>query len=359
MRGDGAASTCRFAFFKDAGTRVATVLLCASTLYLTLRPCLLAAGCEFWEAVSPHDANNQFVRWLHCIAPNSFLFSPRWGVFDPEEFSTARAALYSDYCRKYGSTATVDVRNLTLSWQTLRAMPLPPRLTGVPRILHQMHQSRAAVPTYLEEYVASCHAMSKGWVHVFWEDADFEPFLKSVYPAFWPIFDRLQPTIHKIDSIRYAILREYGGVYLDADVRCMKPLDSWLHHYKANASVLIEPIHIMASPRGHRIWRRAMEHIAKDPQWRIASGQLLEQSAKSPANHQGRVLIDTTSRRAERLFTASGHLQMLGVSTWHWRHERDAHIGLLDRGVAIATGLAVLLLVKRGKRVDWQERCCD
>ena len=329
--------------------RTGLVLVCVALLYCAfLRPMLQAAGCDFWETAVPQDVQNPLFQQLYRMFPGLFIFNPDWGIINPENFSPARQALYKDYCNKYASEATVDMRNRTVSWRSLEAISPNKMVAGVPLILHQMHHSRAALPAYLEEYVTGCRNMSKRWVHVLWEDSDFEPFLKTKYPNFWPTFEALETPILKIDAVRYAIMHAYGGVYLDADVHCLRPLNDWLRHYihpaAPNFSVLIEPIHIMGSPARHNFWQRIMDLLIKDSRWSVAGRGLLEPAARPFVNTRNAVLIDRTRLRSKRLFTKSRHFEMLGVSTWHWKHMRDRCLSICDACTVIISVLGVALL---------------
>jgi hypothetical protein len=131
--------------------------------------------------------------------------------------------------------------------------------------------------------------------------------------------------VQQIDAIRYAILHAFGGVYLDVDVRCMKPLDLFVRHFAQNYSVFVEPIHIMASPPRHPLWKAMMDRIRSDPNhaWRVAGGQLEEHARPFQAADE-RILIDRTRDQEKRAFFEAGFLTMLGVSTWQWKkHQED------------------------------------
>lgn len=61
-----------------------------------------------------------------------------------------------------------------------------------------------------------------------WTDAGSRDFIAENYPWFLDNFDSYTYPIQRADAIRYFVLHHYGGVYLDLDIGCVKPLDPLL-----------------------------------------------------------------------------------------------------------------------------------
>ena len=61
-----------------------------------------------------------------------------------------------------------------------------------------------------------------------WTDAGSREFIAEHYPWFLDNFDDYRYSIQRADAIRYFVLHHYGGVYLDLDVGCLRPLDQLL-----------------------------------------------------------------------------------------------------------------------------------
>src|ERR1700734_3968818 len=71
------------------------------------------------------------------------------------------------------------------------------------------------------------------WTHsnyMLWTDASSREFIAEHYPWFLDNFDDYTYPIQRADAIRYFVLHYYGGVYLDLDVGCLRPLDPLLVH---------------------------------------------------------------------------------------------------------------------------------
>lgn len=61
-----------------------------------------------------------------------------------------------------------------------------------------------------------------------WTDASSREFIAEHYRWFLDTFDDYTYAIQRADAIRYFVLHHYGGVYLDLDIGCLRPLDPLL-----------------------------------------------------------------------------------------------------------------------------------
>lgn len=64
--------------------------------------------------------------------------------------------------------------------------------------------------------------------YMLWTDASSREFIAEHYPWFLDTFDGYTYPIQRADAIRYFILYHYGGIYLDLDIGCLRPLDPLL-----------------------------------------------------------------------------------------------------------------------------------
>jgi len=91
-----------------------------------------------------------------------------------------------------------------------------------PKILHQFWAGEVSNrPIQLME---SCRVMHPHWEYRLWNESAFEWFSEVSRDLIrrthqWPM---------KADIARLEILKRFGGVYLDADTECLKPLDPLL-----------------------------------------------------------------------------------------------------------------------------------
>jgi inositol phosphorylceramide mannosyltransferase catalytic subunit len=61
-----------------------------------------------------------------------------------------------------------------------------------------------------------------------WTDESSREFIAEHYAWFLDTFNDYKYNIQRADAIRYFVLHHYGGVYLDLDIGCMRPLDPLL-----------------------------------------------------------------------------------------------------------------------------------
>ena len=99
--------------------------------------------------------------------------------------------------------------------------------SGIPRIIHQTWKD-TSVPNKFASWVKSWKKYSPNYQYWFWTDADARKLIEKRFPDFLPIYDMYPYVIHRADAIRYFILYEFGGVYVDLDMENVRPLDAGL-----------------------------------------------------------------------------------------------------------------------------------
>ncbi len=58
-----------------------------------------------------------------------------------------------------------------------------------------------------------------------WTDAGSREFIANRYSWFLETFDGYKYNIQRADAIRYFVLHHYGGIYIDLDMGCLRPID--------------------------------------------------------------------------------------------------------------------------------------
>ncbi|MFF3910135.1 glycosyltransferase [Streptomyces sp. NPDC001848] len=97
----------------------------------------------------------------------------------------------------------------------------------IPALIHQTWKD-ADVPPKWRQWVDSWRLHHPGWGYRLWTDADNRAFLQEHYPWFLPIYDGYPEAIMRADAIRYFLLDHFGGLYVDLDFECLKPVDAIL-----------------------------------------------------------------------------------------------------------------------------------
>jgi Glycosyltransferase sugar-binding region containing DXD motif len=111
-------------------------------------------------------------------------------------------------------------------------MPIAlPELTipvDFPKILHQTWKTHE-MPEPIARCVESMQQLNPGWEHRFTTDADWPAAMAGHHIIDWETLQRFPTGILKADTFRAIALYENGGVYADADLLALRPLDSLLH----------------------------------------------------------------------------------------------------------------------------------
>ncbi|KAG4420397.1 hypothetical protein IFR04_006509 [Cadophora malorum] len=97
----------------------------------------------------------------------------------------------------------------------------------IPRIIHQTYKT-ITIPEKWEYSYNSCKEQNPAYTHMFWTDESARQFIESHFPWFLSTYDAYLYPIQRVDSIRYFLLWHYGGIYIDLDVSCRRPLDPLL-----------------------------------------------------------------------------------------------------------------------------------
>lgn len=97
--------------------------------------------------------------------------------------------------------------------------------TGSKVLWGYWHMGRENLPPFCELCVRTWEARHPGWTVVILSDSSFKTY---VSPSDLPSTFESLKVQHRSDIVRFAVLRRYGGVYLDVSTVCMKSFnDIW------------------------------------------------------------------------------------------------------------------------------------
>ncbi|KTW30198.1 hypothetical protein T552_00676 [Pneumocystis carinii B80] len=100
---------------------------------------------------------------------------------------------------------------------------------AIPRIIHQTWKNET-IPDKWKEASDKCRKNHPNYEYMFWTDEKARDFIAEKYTWFLDQYDRYPYNIQRVDSFRYFALVHYGGIYIDLDIECLKPLDSLLSY---------------------------------------------------------------------------------------------------------------------------------
>lgn len=129
---------------------------------------------------------------------------------------------------------------------------------SIPRTFHHVWPGSDEMPTHVLAARQTWIDLHPGWEFRIWRPDDLT-WLKNR-----TLFDRAGTYAQKADIARYEVVHRYGGVYLDTDMECLRPLDDLVDGFEFFAAR--EPsgticISIFGAAPGHQILREAIARL--------------------------------------------------------------------------------------------------
>ncbi len=118
---------------------------------------------------------------------------------------------------------------------------------GIPKIIHQTWKTRE-IPNEWKEFHQTWGEYNPDWQHIIWTDEDCLQFVYKHFPEFLNTFTSYSYNIQRADAFRYLVLYLHGGLYVDLDFECLRPVDDLV----VNRSFVIGK-----EPRIHAKWHGA------------------------------------------------------------------------------------------------------
>ncbi|KAK9805856.1 hypothetical protein WJX73_008766 [Symbiochloris irregularis] len=140
--------------------------------------------------------------------------------------------------------------------------------TGVHDYKYRLRDPKFGIKDSARQACAKHH---QHWEIFFWDLHAMTAFVTEFYPWFLPIFLGYGKEINQADAVRPFILQKLGGVYLDLDTQCIKPMDISLQGgYDA---IFQASMHeglnngMMASKPGLALWMDMVDLLKERAPW--------------------------------------------------------------------------------------------
>lgn len=148
-----------------------------------------------------------------------------------------------------------------------------------PRIIHQIWSGiDEPLPKRFESLGKTWKYDYPTWTYEFWDNKRMNAFVEQRYPQYWVNYCKFPYDIQRWDAIRYLILKEMGGMYVDFDYESIQPLEELVQnktccfsmepasHYKEQISdkAFIFNNALMISIPNHEFINRIVEKIFLD-----------------------------------------------------------------------------------------------
>lgn len=151
--------------------------------------------------------------------------------------------------------------------EMLEFVPPPEDAAPIPRIINAFWD-KPEPPDDIEALMQSWRARNPGYEWRRFDEPQARDYLSAKFPG--PValaYQRVREIPQKADIFRLALLVAEGGVYVDADDRCLRPLDTLLPH-GANLVLAQEEFgcaanHFLAASPGHPVLRAALHAVVE------------------------------------------------------------------------------------------------
>lgn len=145
------------------------------------------------------------------------------------------------------------------------------QVMAIPKIIHQTWKTNVIPRRWLKIQQQNL-ALSPGFEYKLWTDAAIMEFVSQKFPDLFESFSNYRYNIMRADVIRYLLMYETGGLYLDLDYELLVPFDV------GQAAVVLprersiafgdgyEGIGnaFFASVPGHRFWRDVIDELMRN-----------------------------------------------------------------------------------------------
>lgn len=151
----------------------------------------------------------------------------------------------------------------------------------LPQRIHVTVPDSKNVPSELQKNIDSWKTQNAGWQVKVWDDASMDKYMNKYHPDYMHVYTGLINAVEQTDLFRYLILFREGGVYVDADVECLRPLESYLNVHSGSLVLgwdndWVDPLEcmlaqsarkrlllqwVLSSPPGHPVLEAVAKHV--------------------------------------------------------------------------------------------------
>lgn len=138
-------------------------------------------------------------------------------------------------------------------------------MASIPRVFHQIWLGDAPLPAEYRKYQKSWLRHNQGWDLRLWTETDLPDDLERP-----EIYERLRQPAERSDMLRLELLKRYGGVYVDSDFECRRPLEPLLdgvEFFVADLKPNRVNNAIIGSVRDHPLLVRAIAELRPRQTW--------------------------------------------------------------------------------------------
>lgn len=191
-----------------------------------------------------------------------------------EHFLTSSSITFDDFPLEYAEAliaAKLENKNPDYTWPPVFT-PQPEVQKTIPPTIHFIwfqnlyheHLDISSIPTSGSDAPDICRDYNPGFEIHIWNATTARALIQEYYAWFLPTYDTYRYPIQRVDAFKYFVLWHYGGIYMDLDIACRRPLDPLLAFpaWYPKASPLGVNNDLMASRARHPLVGLMLDELA-------------------------------------------------------------------------------------------------
>ncbi len=188
------------------------------------------------DSHASRDAYQELLKWYA---------EPRALKLDTTLFELPHAKNDNKFMDSYNNPIPICKSPVTTKLQKTKS--------NIPNRVHQIWINLDGSNTLPDSYIPMINSWFSHSTHenVLHSNDDLLYLLETDYPQFLEFYNQATYITEKSDICRYLLMHKYGGVYVDADMVCLKPLTALLDS-------LTQPICMSLEPPAHQFWGRVL-----------------------------------------------------------------------------------------------------
>ena len=104
----------------------------------------------------------------------------------------------------------------------------------IPKKIHQIWIGEKSIPKICKKWMNSWKDLNPQWEYKLWDEQN----IKELNVEHLNVYSKKINPGYRSDILRYTILKKYGGIYVDTDFECLKPLPDNMLQYKFIAGMM-------------------------------------------------------------------------------------------------------------------------
>ena len=104
----------------------------------------------------------------------------------------------------------------------------------IPRKIHQIWLGEKNIPKISKNWMNSWKEFNPEWEYKLWDEQN----IKELNVKDLNVYSKQFNPGYRSDILRYVILKKFGGIYVDTDFECLKPIPSNILKYKFIAGMM-------------------------------------------------------------------------------------------------------------------------